>query len=390
MNFLKQIIKFFNIYLESCWPFKQNKYKFAFIVHPRYIKDVYREFSIFKKLPQNLVIKLVNILPPLIVSQITGLRSQDNNLEIKGCMISINLFPEDMPNNRELAVKKIIKAIKIAQRKGVRIVGLGGLTSSVTRGGLDLVDKVYNVHITTGHAYTAYNIISILKIFLDKLQMPLNKISVAIVGAAGSIGSSCAQILTRDGIKRLLLIDIERKLERINTLLLPKLKELNKNLEVLVSNDLYLLKQEYFIITATNAPEAVIRNDHLSSGTIILDDAQPSDVHPEVLDREDVLVIEAGLVHTPGIKTHFNFGFKDKYDNYSCLAEILVLASIDYKEHFVIHRADLEAIDKIKEWSKNLGFKPSEFQNFNGPVDEEKTRKVINLVFKRIKEKNGP
>ena len=384
MNLLKQIIKFFNIYLESCWPFKQNKYKFAFIVHPRYIKDVYREFPLFRKLPQNVVIKLVNKLPPLIVSQITGLRSQDNNTEIKGCMISINLFPEEMLNNRELAIKKIIKSIKIAQRKGVRIVGLGGLTSSVTRGGLDLIDKIHNVHITTGHAYTAYNIIAILKIFLDKLQIPINKISVAIVGAAGSIGSSCAQILARDGIKRLLLIDIERKLERINTLLLPKLKELNKNLEVLVSNNLYLLKKEYFIITATNAPEAVIRNDHLSSGTIILDDAQPSDVHPEVFDCEDVIVIEAGLVHTPNIKTHFNFGFKDKYDNYSCLAEILVLASIDYKEHFVIHRADLEAIDKIKEWSRNLGFRPSEFQNFNGPVDEEKIKKVINLILKRI------
>jgi predicted amino acid dehydrogenase len=384
MNLLKQIIKFFNIYLESCWPFKQNKYKFAFIVHPRYIKDVYREFPLFRKLPQNVVIKLVNKLPPLIVSQITGLRSQDNNTEIKGCMISINLFPEEMLNNRELAIKKIIKSIKIAQRKGVRIVGLGGLTSSVTRGGLDLIDEIHNVHITTGHAYTAYNIIAILKIFLDKLQIPINKISVAIVGAAGSIGSSCAQILARDGIKRLLLIDIERKLERINTLLLPKLKELNKNLEVLVSNNLYLLKKEYFIITATNAPEAVIRNDHLSSGTIILDDAQPSDVHPEVFDCEDVIVIEAGLVHTPNIKTHFNFGFKDKYDNYSCLAEILVLASIDYKEHFVIHRADLEAIDKIKEWSRNLGFRPSEFQNFNGPVDEEKIKKVINLILKRI------
>jgi predicted amino acid dehydrogenase len=384
MNLLKQIIKFFNIYLESYWPFEQNKYKFAFIVHPRYIKDVYREFPLFKKLPENLVTKLINKLPPLIVSQITGLRSQDNNTEIKGCMISINLFPEEMLNNRELAIKKIIKSIKIAQRKGVRIVGLGGLTSSVTRGGLDLIDEIHNVHITTGHAYTAYNIIAILKIFLDKLQIPINKISVAIVGAAGSIGSSCAQILARDGIKRLLLIDIERKLERINTLLLPKLKELNKNLEVLVSNNLYLLKKEYFIITATNAPEAVIRNDHLSSGTIILDDAQPSDVHPEVFDCEDVIVIEAGLVHTPNIKTHFNFGFKDKYDNYSCLAEILVLASIDYKEHFVIHRANLEAIDKIKEWSKNLGFRPSEFQNFNGPIDEEKIKKVINLILKRI------
>jgi fatty aldehyde-generating acyl-ACP reductase len=384
MKWFKQIIKFFKIYLESCWPFKQNKYKFAFIVHPRYIKDAYREFSFFKNLPQNLVIRLVNNLPPLIVSQITGLRSQNNNLEIKGCMISINLFPEEMLNNRELAIKKIIKSIKIAQRKGVRIVGLGGLTSSVTRGGLDLVDNISNVHITTGHAYTAYNVISILKIFLDKLQIPLSKINVAIVGAAGSIGSSCAQILARDGIKRLLLIDIERKLERINTLLLPKLKELNRNLEILISNDLYLLKQEYFIITATNAPEALIRNDHLSSGTIILDDAQPSDVHPEVLNREDVIVIEAGLVHTPNIKTHFNFGFKDKYDNYSCLAEILVLASIDYKDHFVIHRANLEAIDKIKEWSKNLGFRPSEFQNFNGPIDEEKIKKVINLIIKRV------
>jgi len=385
MKFIKQIIKFFRICLEFWLPFKSNTYKFAFIVHPRSIKDAYREFSFFKKLPQNVVIKLINKLPPLIVSKITGLKSQQNNVSVDGCMVSINLFPEEMLNNRELAIKKIIKAIKISQRRGVKIVGLGGLTYYVIRGGIDLLDKIYNIHLTTGHAYTAYNIIAILNIILnEKLKLPINKIKIAIVGAAGSIGSSCAQLLARDGIKELLLMDIQRKLERINNLLLPKLKEINKNLKIAISSDLNLLKNEYFIITATNSPEALIHSHHLSNGTIILDDAQPSDVHPEVIENDNVLVIEAGLVHTPNIKTHFNFGFKDKYDNYSCLAEILVLASIDYKDHFVVHRANLEAIDKIKEWSKNLGFRPAEFQNQERVIGEEKIERVINLLAKRL------
>ncbi|MCS7184040.1 MAG: hypothetical protein NZ866_01685 [Patescibacteria group bacterium] len=299
-------------------------------------------------------------------------------------MVSINLLPKEMLSNRNLAQKKIIKSIKIAQRKGVKIIGLGGLTYSVTRGGLEILDNIYNVHLTTGHAYTSFNVTSILINITDKFDLPKDKILISIVGSAGSIGSTCAKILTREGFKNFIFIDLQRKLNRIEELLIPEILEINKNIKFEITNDINLVKKAHFIITATNAPETIIKKEHLSKGTIILDDAQPSDVDPSVLEMEEVVVIEAGLVHTPNIHTHFNFGFRDKYDNYSCLAEIMILAAIDYNQHFVIHRTDLKAVDKIKEWSKNLNFRPAELQNNKEIISEDKLKRVVELLSERF------
>lgn len=387
MKFLKSVIKFFNFFYKSYYPFKTNEYHFAFIVHPRNINDARRELSFFKYFPDKLLEWLINKLPPLIVSEITGLKSLKTGKEIKGCMISINLLPQKMLINRNLAIKKIIKAINIGKKRGVKIVGLGALTSSVTTGGKDLIDKVKDVHITTGHAYTAYNITLILLNIVGEFNLPQDKLLIGIVGAAGSIGSTCTKLLAKEGFKNFILVDVERKLERINNLLIPELRGIisQDGLNIKITSNIQEIKDCHFIITATNSPETLIKPEYLSKGTIILDDAQPSDVDISVLDRNDVIVIEAGLAHTPGIKTHFNFGFRDKYDNYSCLAEVLILSAIEYKDHFVIHRATFEAINKIKEWSKELSFKPAEFQNFKELVAKDKLNKIISMMLERIK-----
>ena len=388
MKLLKSIFKFFKFFYESYHFLKTDEYYFAFIVHPRNVNDARRELPFLKFLPDKLLELLINNMPPLIVSKITGLKSLKTNKEILGCMVSINLLPEKMLKNRNLAIKKIIKAINISKRRGVKIIGLGALTSSVSMGGKMLLDKVKDVHITTGHAYTSYNIVSILLTIIKKfnLELETTKLSIGIVGAAGSIGSTCTKLLAKEGFKNFVLIDIERKINRIKDMLIPELKNISLNeLNIKITSDLKEIKNCHFIITATNAPETLIKPEYLSEGTIILDDAQPSDVDPTVLERDDVIVIEAGLVHTPGIHTHFNFGFKDKYDNYSCLAEILILSAVDYQDHFVIHRATLEAINKIKEWSKELNFKPAELQNFKETISEEKLNRVISILSKRLK-----
>ena len=125
-----------------------------------------------------------------------------------------------------------------------------------------------------------------------------------------------------------------------------------------------------------------MRNDYLKSGAMIVDDAQPSDVHPEVFDREDVLAIEAGVVHTPDIDNHFNFGLKDKYDNFCCMCEVMILAANEWHANFVINRAQLEDIDKIVQLSKGLNFRLADYQNFKETISEKKL-KVIEKVLKQ-------
>lgn len=360
--------------------FRKDDYAFAFLVHPRNIEDTYRKYPFFRHFPESFLLFFLRHFWPVVLSRVTGLKSLKTGKEIKGYIITIPLTAQQMLDDRKLTKRKIIQAIKLGEKLGVRITGLGALISSITKGGLDLINNI-NSNITTGHAYTAYIVTSNLFNLLDLFKINKNKALVAIVGAAGSIGSTSAQILARAGIKNLLLIDVERKNHFIEDLI-PKLAALNKDINIKVSYKIEPVKKADFIITATNVPEAVIKAKDLKSGAIIIDDAQPSDVSPEVFERTDVLVVEGGLVHTSGINNHFNFGLKDKYDNYACFGETMLLATQEWEGHYVVNRANLELVDNIAEYANRVGFRVAEFQNFIEVISEHKLSLIKNIVKK--------
>ncbi|MDP3955741.1 MAG: hypothetical protein Q8Q18_00640 [bacterium] len=290
-------------------------------------------------------------------------------------MIALPMHPEIMLRNRDLALRRIRQAMKLAEHRGVRILGLGGLISSLSQGGLLLKENT-RLNLTTGHALTAHivtqNIIQILPIIGESPA----EVNIAIVGAAGSISSTSGLILAKAGFKKFTLIDLERKL--------PKTTDLKKELELYGSNvkisaNLFDLKNADYIITATNAPETLVKAIHLSPGAIIVDDAQPSDVDNDVLANENFLVLSGGVVDTPGINTHFNMGLQKKSENYSCMGELLCLAAKEYNSDYVIARATLGDVDTIQSIFYSLGFKLANFQNSNGYITEEQIKHVASL-----------
>ena len=116
---------------------------------------------------------------------------------------------------------------------------------------------------------------------------------------------------------------------------------------------------------------------------VIIDDAQPSDIHLDVLKMRDVLVLEAGVVHTPNIMSNFNYGLKNKTDNFCCMAELLILASHKWDKHYVINRATLEHVDEISEMGDKLGFTVASFQNFLESISHDKIEQVKLLARKK-------
>jgi predicted amino acid dehydrogenase len=356
--------------------------KFAFLVHPRDLSDVFKKYPLLNILPNRLVeYFLIKFWPPVFVAKITGLKSKKEGIAIDGCVISIPMTARQMVENRELASRKILKAAIYAKKLGAEIIGLGALTSSFSKGGLDLIDNV-DVHITTGHAYTAYNVTKNVFELCNILELDKRKITVAIVGAAGSIGSTSARILARAGYRNLLLIDLERKHHFFKELASDLLKS-NPAINVEFSHQVRDVIKADIIITATNAPEALVKLEDLKMGAIIVDDAQPSDISKEVFDCDDVLVVSAGVVHTSGVETHFNFGLVDKYDNFCCLAELLILAAHKWDNHYVINRATLESVDEISAWGSDIGFKLGKFQGPKGLISSERINKVKMLIHQK-------
>lgn len=356
-----------------------REYKFAFLVHSRGYQDIYRKYPQLKFIPKEIIVFFMHHLWPISLSRVTGVHDLQNQKEIDGYVLGITMTARDLMTHREKALKKIRQALYLAKGKGVKIIGLGGLTSSLSGGGKLLLD--IDINITTGHAYTAHNVFSNLLALTEIINVPKEKLKIAIVGAAGSIGSMSATLVTRAGYGSITLIDIKRKSNNLLKLQ-EELKKINPEIQIIVSYEVRDISGNDFIITATNTPEALITTEIVEDGMIIIDDAQPSDIHSDVLKLENVLVIEAGVVHTPEINSNFNYGLKSRTDNFCCMAELLILASHQWENHFVIERATLEHVDKIGSMGKELGFRIANYQNFMESIPVSKIEH-IKLVIKK-------
>lgn len=360
---------------------KSEGYSFAFLVHSRGYKDIFRQYPFFKFLPKSFGLWIMENLWPITLSRVTGLRSTADGSEVRGYVLGITMTARQMMENREKALKKIRNATYLARGKGVAIIGLGGLTSSLSGGGHRLLD-IEGINITTGHAYTAYNVTETLFKVAEEFNAPKDRVVVGIVGAAGSVGSLCTEIIARAGYAHLVLIDIDRKLEQVREQT-TELVGLNPYVHVEVTSDIQKVRDCDFVITATNTPEALITPELVSDGQVIVDDAQPSDIHSDVLKISDVLVLEAGVVHTPDVHSNFNYGLKNRTDNFCCMAELLILASHSWNNHYVVRRATLAHVDEISAWGKELGFKVASFQNFQESITLEKLERVKKAFQKK-------
>ena len=356
------------------------EYKFGFLVHARSYKDIYRKYTFARVLPKSVVLFCMKHLWPITLSRVTGVASVHDRKEIPGYVIGITMTAEQMMNNRALALQKIREALFLAKGRGVKIIGLGGLTASLSGGGKELLD--IPIHITTGHAYTAFNITQNLFKVTEMFDIPKASLKVAVVGAAGSVGSICALMIARADYPIIYLIDLKRKHDAVYELE-KEISKLNPKVKVIISDDIKNILECDYVITATNTPEALVTPDLVKDGMVIIDDAQPSDIHPDVLKMPNVLVLEAGVVHTPGIYSHFNYGLKSKTDNFCCMAELLVLAANEWQEHYVIHRATLAHVDEISAMGEKLGFTVAAFQNFLESVKTDKINHVKSLAHNR-------
>lgn len=370
-KFIFRLLEDFSLYFLRSTP--QKRKGFAFIVQPRDFGDVYRTTSFFNLLPKTMVEWILTWLWPVTIAEISGLKNK-NGEEVTGWIIACPLTARQMMENRETASRRVFQAALLAERRGAKNIGLGGLTGSVTRGGLDLVGKI-KAGITTGRAYTAFNVSEYLFDVLREYSYDTGEVKVAIVGAAGGVGSSSAILLASRGIKHLILIDLDRKFHLLD----PVIKELARfpDVNVETSSQIRDVRSADIIVTATNAPEAIIRSDDLRPGAIVIDDAQPSDIAPEVFkERQDVIIIEAGVIETHGINYNFNFHLAARDHTYACLAEVMALSYLGWEDHYSIGRVEISKIYQIAEVSKELGFRLAPWQNFSKFIEEDQKKRV--------------
>lgn len=353
--------------------------KFAFIIHPIELEDIYRKFNFMRYWPTRVVEGVMKRIPPFKVSDITGIESSYG--ETSGWFISCPLTSKQMVTlPQDYVIRKIIKAGKAAEELGADVIGLGAMTSVVGDAGVT-VAKNLNAAVTTGNSYTVATALEGAKKAAELMGVDREKAEILIVGATGSIGSVAARILAREAKYLTLLARDERKLEYLARQIISE-----SGLAVRVTSNIKkAVPSADIIIAVTGSADAVIDVEDLKPGAIVCDVARPRDVSKKVAEkRDDILVIEGGVVEVPGeVNFNFDFGFPPQ-TSYACMAETMILAMENRYENFSLGRdIRVSQVDTISALAQKHGFQLAGFRSFEKAVSQEKILAIREKVEKK-------
>jgi predicted amino acid dehydrogenase len=342
------------------------------MIHPMHAGDVARKFKFARFVPDGVMERAFALLPSMKVSHITGIRSPHE--EAEGWFIACPLTARLMLSLPQAYVmNKIIQGGRVAEKLGAKILGLGAFTKIVGDAGATVARNL-SIPVTTGNSYTVATAIEATREAARVMGHDLKKASVVILGATGSIGRICAMILAREVRNMTLVARNERKLEDIAAKILY-----DNGLAVKVTSDTRkALLSGDVVLTVTSAVDTVIEPEDLKSGAVVCDVARPRDVSKRVAEvRDDVLVIEGGVVEVPGdVEFNLNFGFPPG-TAYACMAETMVLALEKRYENYTLGRnLTIRQVEEIAGLAKKHGFKLGGFRSFSRAVTEQEIEKI--------------
>jgi len=357
---------------------------FAFIIHPIDPKrDVSRKFPLLGRvLSERQIDFFSTFFPPVYISDIEGITSASTGKQVKGWFVAAPYTPRRMLELPERVVyRKIIRTGRLTEHLGARILGLGAFTSVIGDAGVTIARSL-KIPVTTGDSYTISIAVQAIRKAAYLMDIPLRNAKAAVVGAAGTIGRVCAELLAED-VACLYLIG--RKEEPLLELQ-EQLSDPGRG-ELVVSTKMDVLAESQLILTVTSAIHDVIKPEHLLPGSVVCDVARPRDVSAMVAAaRDDILVIDGGMVDVPGpVDFHFNFGFPPG-KSYACMAETIALALEGRFEDYTLGKhITRERVDEITAIAEKHGFRLSGFRSFEREVSPQQIEAVRQNARKRVR-----
>lgn len=350
-------------------------HSFAFIIHPIDPKrDVARKYPLLGKVLSEGAIHFVcRFWPPVELSHITGARSTATGEEIEGWLIAVPYTPQRMLQLPTAEVyNKIVAAGQLATRLGAQILGLGAYTSVVGDGGATIARRL-DIPVTSGDSYTAALAVQATRQAAQLMDIDMKQATLAVVGGAGAIGAATAQLLAPH-VSRMLLIGrqydaLDAVAEKVRRAGCP---------QVQTSTTIMDVASAEVVVTVTSAGGNLIRPEMLRRGAVICDVSRPRDVSHHVIQvRDDVLVIDGGLVRVPGqVDFGFNYGLPPHL-TYGCLAETMTLTFEGRFEDYSIGKElTVEQVQEIDALATKHGFELAALRSFEHKLDDAFVEKV--------------
>lgn len=332
--------------------------EFAFLLHPLDPKqDVACRYPFLASiLPPPLIRRGARFWPPLILSQVTGVRSEETGSRMPGLLLACPLTARQMVElPPQVVYDKIVRAGRLGQKHGARILGLGAFSSVVGDGGVTVAQRL-NMPVTTGNSLTVALAVAASKDGAAMRGFGLETSTAAIVGASGSIGLACGQMLA-PLVERLILVGRQE----IYVSQARAQVEAAGAADVCVSTQIEDIAEADLVLSATSSLRPIIEPTHLKERAIVCDVARPPDVSPAVKEeRKDVLVIKGGIVDVPGsVDFGFNFGLPPG-QTFACMAEVMILALEGRFESLSLgQRVEIETVHEIAALARKHGFRLS-------------------------------
>jgi predicted amino acid dehydrogenase len=279
-----------------------------------------------------------------------------------------------------VAYRKIIQTGRLAERLGAQILGLGAFTSVVGDSGIT-VSKHLAIPVTTGNSYTIAVAVEATLVAAVRMGLDPARCTGAVVGAYGSTGQACAQLLARSVPHMVLIGRDHERLAKVQCLVE------GAGAQTTITSQLDAVRQADMVLTVTSSIEPIIEAEHLKPGAVVCDVARPRNVSRQVVEeRDDVLVIEGGIVEVPGnVDFGFDFGFPPG-KAYACMAETAILALEGRYECYTIGREiSMDQVNEIAQLGAKHGFYVSGLRSFEQPVHVEQIERVRRNVQYRTR-----
>jgi len=287
----------------------------------------------------------------------------------EGILHYLPLTAEQMLSQPRTIAGRVLEGVHSLQQQGAQLVGLGGFTAIVGNRGLQTLDRS-GVAVTTGNSLTAYAAYKNVLEAMARLGVAPDETEVAVVGYPGSIALVLAKLLARHGCRLRLVHRGSAEQGRDSLAYLPA----EMHGQVRLTSDIDSCYDELRFYVAATSSGGVIDPYRLAPGSVVVDAALPRDVLPYRHERQDILIIDGGLVSASqalrfGTET---LGLAPKKFLNGCLAETLVLALEGRAEAFSIGRElPEERVLEIGRIAELHGFSPSPMASYGERLREE-------------------
>ncbi len=316
-------------------------------------------------------------MPPYAAVHVTGVRAPDGR-ETEGWFVAAPLLPQQLMDfPREEVYRRVLGAIQIGAQLGAQVAGLGAFTGVVGDAGVTINERS-PMPVTTGNSLTIAAGVQSLFRGAREMGIDPSSSSSAVIGATGSIGAACVQLIAPK-VKRVVLVARnETRLRRFHESVaatLPCESEYTTDLSSAV-------RSARLILTATSSTRDVIEPEDLQAGAVVCELSLPHDVSRRVAEqRPDVLVVEGGNMLVPGNPrfervrepgTEFDLNLPPR-TALACMSETMILALEGRLEPYTLGRGiTLDRVVEISELAQRCGFELAGMRAFDAAITSEK------------------